>query len=81
MKPNWITEYLQCHDYDYERNVRDYEIWRNNVNIIVIHPIRGIVLMYRIDMFDEHYNESTIEKDIKTWESDMGSQLKNTAGI
>lgn len=75
MKPNWIVEYLNIHDYNYQRNHKDYEIWFNNLNLIVIHPEKGVILMYRLSINDI----SHIDKDIEDWEIQMGTKLKNTS--
>ena len=49
MKANWIVEFLQTHNYEFERKIgfdQESEVWRNKVNILVIHPQVGIQLMY-----------------------------------
>ena len=64
MKTPFIVEYLQSHDFEFERKIGENEVWRNSKQILVIHPITGIKLIYRIDMFGEHYPESVIDVDV-----------------
>ena len=75
MKQNWISEFLQSHDYEYERSIGDNEVWRNNVNLIVVHPTTGIKLMYRLDLFNADYTESVIELDLKVHDESIRSKL------
>jgi hypothetical protein len=64
MKTQFIVEYLQSHDFEFERKIGENEVWRNKKQILVIHPITGVKLIYRLDMFNEHYDESVIDSDV-----------------
>lgn len=79
MKANWIAEFLQDHDFEYEKNIGESEVWRNNTNIMVIHPDKGIQLIYKLSMFTVNYTESAIEKDLKALELTFVSKIKNTS--
>lgn len=61
---SFIVEYLQAHDFEFERLIGENEVWRNCKQVMVIHPTNGIKLIYRIDMFNEHYDESVIDGDV-----------------
>ena len=76
MKANWIVEFLQDHDFEYERNVGKNEVWRNQKQIMIIHPADGLKLIYHLEMFNEHYTESVIEGDIERY--DYAQSFKKT---
>lgn len=78
MKTNWIAEFLASHDYEFERNIGENEVWRNKLNLIVVHPTSGIKLMYRLDLFNEDYTESVIEGDLIAHDRTIASKIKST---
>ena len=77
MKPNWIVEFLGSHDFEYERNIGESEVWRNNSNLMVIHPDKGIQLIYKLCMFTADYTEAVIEGDLINQEATFASKIKN----
>lgn len=81
MKANWLVNWLQANDYEYERNIGENEVWRNKIKLLVIHPDIGVKLIYRLSMFNESYTESVIESDLKQRDEEIQSKLKNTPGI
>ena len=68
MKANFIVDYLQDHGFDFERNIGENEVWRNCKQIMVIHPTEGLKLIYRMDLFNDHYTEAVIEGDIEIFD-------------
>lgn len=78
MKTQWIAQFLQDHDFEYERNIGESEVWRNNSNIMVIHPDRGVQLIYKLSMFTAEYTEAVIEADLIAHEAAFASKIKNT---
>jgi hypothetical protein len=74
MKAQWIVEFLNDHDFEYERNIGESEVWRNNSTIMVIHPDKGIQLIYKIELFTEDYTEDVIELDLKNHEEKMSAK-------
>lgn len=76
MKTNKISEFLVSNNYVFERNIGKNEVWRNNVNLIVVHPTTGIKLIYRLSFFNEHYTESVIEGDLKDHDELFSSKIK-----
>lgn len=76
---SWLVEFLQDHDFEYERNIGESEVWRNNFSIMVIAPKVGIQLIYKLSMFTADYTKAVIEEDLKNYNQNTGSQLKNTS--
>jgi hypothetical protein len=75
MKTNWIVEFLNENDFEFQGLIGDNEVWRNNKQIFIIHPNTGIKLIYHLDMFDEHYTEDVIVGDIRNYDARQGSKL------
>lgn len=76
---SWLVEFLQDHDFEYERSIGESEVWRNNFSIMVIAPKVGIQLIYKLSQFTADYTEAVIEEDLKNYKLNIGSQLKNTS--
>lgn len=77
----WIVEFLQYHNFVYERSIGESEVWRNNFSIMVIAPKVGIQLIYKLCMFTADYTEAVIEQDLKNYYETTGSKLKNTPNL
>lgn len=74
MKQDWLFNYLNDNKFNYERNIGESEVWRNSKYIYVVHPEKGIQLIYHLDLFNENYTESVIEIDLIAHEKTMASK-------